>query len=182
MAEPDFQPTLADPLVTLRPLRQEDQAALFTAASDPGVWAGHTNRDRYKEEIFRPYFERAIASGSALAIIDTDTGTVIGTSRFHDHKADIREIEIGWTFLARQYWGGKYNLAAKRLMLTHAFGFVSTVVFWVAAENMISSKAMTNIGGVLRPGRYSKTDSSGTHPYLIFEITEASFRSGPMSV
>ena len=181
MAEPDFQPTLADRLLTLRPLRRDDWDALFTAASDPGVWAGHTNKDRYKEEIFRPYFEQAIASKSALSIIDNETGAVIGTSRYHDHNADISEIEIGWTFLARQYWGGKYNLAAKRLMLAHAFGFVSTVVFLVATENLRSRKAMTKIGGVPRPGRYSKTDSSGTHPYLIFEITEANFRSGPLS-
>jgi RimJ/RimL family protein N-acetyltransferase len=32
-----------------------------------------------------------------------------------------REIEIGWTFLARRHWGGHINGEIKRLMLIHAF-------------------------------------------------------------
>ena len=38
------------------------------------------------EDIFRPYFDGALSSGAAFAIIDNQTGTIIGTSRYHDYK------------------------------------------------------------------------------------------------
>jgi len=37
-----------------------------------------------------------------------------------------REVEIGWTFLARSHWGGATDREVKRLMLDHALSFVDT--------------------------------------------------------
>ena len=66
-------------------------------------------------------------SGGALLAIDRKDGRVIGSSRFHGYDEEKSEIEIGWTFLARSHWGGMYNREMKRLMLDHAFRFVSRV-------------------------------------------------------
>jgi len=181
MTDPNLQPTLAGSVVTLRPMLPADWEGLFAAASDPAVWAGHVKRDRYKEEVFRPFFDGALSSKSALTIVDNTTGRIAGTSRYHAYKTDIQEIEIGWTFLARKYWGGKYNAEIKRLMLEHAFRFVKTVVFWVAEENTISRKAMQNIGGELRDGEFSKMDDGISYPYVVFEIDHQTFLNGPLS-
>jgi N-acetyltransferase len=51
----ELQPTLEGKLLTLRPLRQEDFALLFAAASDPLIWEQHPSPDRYKENIFKDY-------------------------------------------------------------------------------------------------------------------------------
>ena len=59
---------------------------MYKAASHPKTWAGHIHKDRYKEDIFCPYFDGALSSGAAFAIIDNQTGTIIGTSRYHDYK------------------------------------------------------------------------------------------------
>jgi hypothetical protein len=56
----------------------------------------------------------------ALVATDVNDGHVIGSSRFHGYAEEADEIEIGWTFLARSYWGGVYNGEMKRLMLRHA--------------------------------------------------------------
>jgi len=56
-------------------------------------------------------------------------GTVIGASRYHGYDEEASEVEIGWTFLARSHWGGRYNGQLKQLMLEHAFHFVNRVVF-----------------------------------------------------
>jgi N-acetyltransferase len=44
-----------------------------------------------------------------LIAIDRKDGRVIGSSRFYGYDEGKREVEIGWTFLARSYWGGIYN-------------------------------------------------------------------------
>ena len=144
----DPQPTLTGELLELRPLRPEDWEALYEVASDPLIWEQHPERDRHEPHVFHPYFEEQLASGGALLVLDAQTGEAIGMSRFHGYEADAREVEIGWTFLARRYWGGVYNGELKELTLGHAFRFVDTVVFLVAPENVRSRRAVEKIGAV----------------------------------
>lgn len=66
----------------------------------------------------------------------------------NEYDEAARRVEIGWTFLARDYWGGTYNREMKRLMLEHAFRFVDRVFFNVGATNYRSQRAMEKIGGV----------------------------------
>ena len=178
----NLQPTLCGDLVTLRPIRGADWEGMYRVASNPKVWAGHVKKNRYQKDVFRPYFESGISSESALTILDNETGEIIGTSRYHDYKPEKREIEIGWTFIASEYWGGKYNAEIKRLMLQHAFKFLDSVVFWVAKDNLRSRKAMEKIGGVLRDGEFSKTDSGKIYPYVVFEIQKDKFPSRALKV
>jgi len=144
----DLQPTLTGRLLELRPLRREDYDPLYRAASDPRIWEQHPESDRYKPDVFQRYFEGAMASGGAFAVLDRATGAIIGSSRYHAYDESASEIEIGWTFLTREHWGGTYNAEMKRLMLDHAFGFVARVVFLVGATNLRSQRAMEKIGGV----------------------------------
>jgi len=78
-------------------------------------------------------------------------------------------VEIGWTFLARSYWGGNYNREMKQLMLRHALGFVKRVVFLIGPQNVRSQKAIEKLGGV-RVG--SRPDAAGRDSYL-YVITSA---------
>lgn len=142
------QPTLSGELVELRPLRADDYDALYSVAADPLIWEQHPARDRYEERVFQEFFREAMASGGALLAIDAKTRQVIGSSRFHGYDAERDEIEIGWTFLSRTHWGGACNGEMKRLMLQHAFTFVSRVVFLVGPDDLRSQKAVEKIGAV----------------------------------
>lgn len=146
---PDLQLTMRGAYVELRPLRAEDWEAVFAVASDPLIWEQHPERERYREDIFREFFRVALETGSAYAVIDRADGRVIGSTRYHGYDEEKSEIEIGWTFLARSHWGGRYNGEMKRLMLEHAFGFVENVVFVVGVDNIRSQTAVQRIGGVL---------------------------------
>lgn len=142
------QPTLTGKTLTLRPIREDDFEALFKAASDPKIWEQHPAWDRYKKPVFRKFFDEALESGGALLAIDNATEKVIGSSRYHGYDPIKNEIEIGWSFLSRTYWGGAYNQEMKGLMLNHAFQFVDSVLFLVGPENIRSYKAMEKIGGI----------------------------------
>jgi len=142
-----WQPTdLRDGSVVLEPLQAGHYGELYAVASDPLVWAQHPNPDRYRPEVFRTFFEGAMASGGALLIRSADDGRALGSSRFYDHDLLADEVLIGYTFLARSCWGKGVNPAVKRLMLAHAFGRVGRVVFHVGAGNIRSQRAMERIG------------------------------------
>jgi RimJ/RimL family protein N-acetyltransferase len=144
----ELQPTLTGELLELRPLREDDFEALFAVAADPLIWEQHPNSDRYQEEVFTAFFREAMESGGAFVAIDRKDGRVIGSSRYFGYDEAKSEIEIGWTFLARSHWGGVYNGELKRLMLAHAFRFVTSVIFLVGPSNFRSQRAMEKIGGI----------------------------------
>ena len=78
----ELQPTLVGERIWLRPLTLEDFDTLFAAANDPLIWTQHPESDRYKKEIFRAYFDSAIESKGAFAIIEAKSGRIIGSSRY----------------------------------------------------------------------------------------------------
>jgi RimJ/RimL family protein N-acetyltransferase len=159
----DLQPTLRGELLELRPLGAEDFADLYSVASDPLIWEQHPSSDRYQEEVFTEFFREAVASGGALVAIDSATGRVIGSSRFHAYDEERSEVEIGWTFLARSHWGGRYNGEMKQLMLRHAFKFVRNVIFVIGTGNLRSQRAVEKIDGV-RVG--SRTGNDGRESFV----------------
>ena len=170
----ELQPTLRGELVELRPLGAEDFAELYAAASDPLVWEQHPASDRYKEEVFREFFREALESGGAFVVLDRADGRVIGSTRFLAYDEEKSEIEIGYTFLARSHWGGRYNGEMKRLMLTHAFRFVRSVVFLVGPENYRSQRAVEKIGGVRDGTRPNATGRDS----VLFRIDGPDFHEG----
>ncbi len=173
---PDFQPTLIGDTIIIRPLRPDDWAPMFAAASDPAIWELHPARKRYTEPVFRQFFDVGLASGTAFAFVERASGELVGSSRYYGYDQALSEVEIGWTFVVRRLWGGKINREVKRLMLDHAFGFVDTVIFWVGEHNLRSRGAMTNIGGVLRDGIFVR-ESSGDAPNVVFEIQRSQYRA-----
>src|SRR5205814_1999370 len=157
----DLQPHLKGELIELRPLTPNDWDELFAVASDSLIWEQHPEPDRYKEGVFRIFFKDALESGGAFVIIDRKTQQIIGSTRFYGYDPEKSEIEIGWTFIARKYWGGRFNAEMKRLLLNHAFKFVGSVVFFVGEGNVRSQKAIEKVGAI-KVGSAIRTH--GNHP------------------
>jgi N-acetyltransferase len=147
----NFQTALHGQLLLLRPIEAIDFAALHMAASDPLIWEQHPDPLRYELEAFRTkFFEPALVSGSAYVAVASDTGQLIGSSRFYELDESNREVAIGFTFLARSHWGGNTNREMKHLMLNHAFASgIERVWFHIGVNNMRSRKALEKIGGHL---------------------------------
>ncbi len=171
----NLQPELEGPRITVRPICADDWEGLFAAASDPLVWEQHPAKERYKEDQFRAFFDDAIASGSAFSFVDRETGRLIGSSRYNGYDPELSEIEIGWTFLGRDYWGGSYNKEIKKLMLEHAYTFADTVLFWVGDTNWRSQKAVEKIGGIKRDGIFTRKHGDVDFPYVVFELRKENY-------
>lgn len=185
--EPERQPTLEGERLLLRPLVAGDRDALFAVASDKRIWAQHPMHDRWQEPVFRAFFADALAKGGALAIIAKgagggQTGCLIGSSRYQDFSADNGgSIEIGWTFIAPDYWGTGVNAELKRLMLTHILRWVGRVNFRVGEANVRSRTAMEKIGGRLTDQTHIVQAADGPATHVVYTITCESFAAGPLA-
>lgn len=144
----ELQPTdLSHELLSLKPLKALDFEILYKVASDPEIWAQHPNKNRYERSVFQNFFKGAMESGGAFLILDQNKEP-IGSSRFYDFKPLESSVHIGYTFLAKKYWGKGYNKALKSLMLNHAFKYVDKVIFHVGSNNIPSQKAMNKLGAL----------------------------------
>jgi RimJ/RimL family protein N-acetyltransferase len=169
-----LQPVLRGELIELRPLRHDDFEAVYAAASDPLIWEQHPERDRYKREVFQRFFDGAMESGGAFAVIERKTGKIIGSSRYCNLTPDGKEIEIGWTFLERKFWGGDYNGEMKRLMLEHALPHVKRVVFVIGENNTRSRRAVEKIGGKFWKKMEADSPRAAAGPRVVYEIESKS--------
>jgi RimJ/RimL family protein N-acetyltransferase len=176
----EFQPTLTGQSISLRPLRTDDFEALYTAASDPLVWALHPDPQRYQRDVFKPkFFDGALASGGAFAVVENASRKIIGSSRYYEWDPEKREVAIGFTFLSRDHWGGATNREMKRLMLDHAFRWAKVAWFHVGKNNLRSRGAMIKIGGAL--SHEGGREMNGVmHDYVYYKI-EAPKLTSPTS-
>ena len=174
----DLQPTLTGDLIELRPLRPDDFDALFFAASDPLIWEQHPESDRHKREVFQEFFDGALESKGAFGIIERKSSRIIGSSRYCNLDPKNSEVEVGWTFLECQFWGGAYNREMKRLMLDHAFQFVDRVLFVVGEKNFRSQKALEKIGARFLKEKHLPARDGTLAPNLVFVITRESYPIG----
>ncbi|MEE9431905.1 MAG: GNAT family N-acetyltransferase [Melioribacteraceae bacterium] len=142
----DLQPILENKIIRVRPLDSSDLENLYKVAKDPKIWKQHPCK-RYLRTEFEKFFAESIESNGALTILDKTTDKIIGSTRFKKVDGFPNGVEIGWTFLDRKYWGGKYNKVVKDLMIEHSFNFVDNIIFYIDKANVRSQKAVEKIGG-----------------------------------
>lgn len=176
----DIQPVLVGKKVILRPLKAQDFEALYAVASDPAIWAMHPFPDRYQRDVFEDFFEGAMASGGAFAVVDKHSGKIIGSTRLANYVAETSEIEIGWTFYATAYWRDGTNRQVKALLLSHIFPHVGTVVFRVGAKNLRSRTAVERLGARLAL-EYPFEYDGRVYDYVRYELSEENARGGAVA-
>ena len=162
----------------LRPLSAEDSEALYLAASDPLIWEQHPDPMRYQRDIFEKNFLRgALDCGSALLVMDKNSGEVIGCSRFYEWNAEALEVAIGFTFIVRSHWGGMINGELKQLMLDYAFRHAQKVWFHIGSDNWRSRKG-TEKAGALFSHHALKVINGLSHEYAFYSIDRKRYLSG----
>ena len=168
----DRQLILEDDLIKLIPLKEDDFEALYKVASDPLVWEQHPNKDRYRREVFENFFQGALDSKGAYLLTDKQNGVIIGSSRFYDTD-EPDSIAIGYTFIGRDYWGGRYNQAVKKLMIDHALAHFNAVIFHIGSQNIRSQKAIERLGARKIGEQEVAYYGEPAKPNYIYEISRA---------
>jgi RimJ/RimL family protein N-acetyltransferase len=168
----DLQPILENDIVVLRPLEETDFDALYAVASDPLIWAQHPAKERSQREGFSTFFNEAMHTKSAFVALDKQTNTIIGSTRYFPVLESENAIEIGWTFIARAFWGGRHNQAMKKLMLDYAFQYIDHVLFHIHADNLRSQKAVEKIGGVRVTELDGQTLSTRAPQTVIYKLSK----------
>jgi RimJ/RimL family protein N-acetyltransferase len=146
--------------VRLEPLSLDHLDDLSRVAFDEDIWRWTSERALSREEL-RAYVERALAAartGTVLpfATVSRAAGRAIGSTRFATFEAANRRVEIGWTWIGREWQRTAINTEAKYLMLSHAFEKLGCVRVELRTDllNEQSRAAIRRIGakeeGILR--------------------------------
>ena len=167
----NLQPSFENDLVKMRPLLASDFDDLYAAANDPKIWEQHPCKRNQRDE-FEKFFKESMESKGALVILNQQSNKIIGSTRYCSIKNFKNGIEIGWTFLSREYWGGTYNKDIKNLMINHAFNYVDYVVLFIDKDNLRSQEAAKKIGAVLVDSNHTHEISNKSDKHLRFIITK----------
>lgn len=146
--------------VRLEPLALSHEDGLRAAAADGELWKLRITSVPEPHET-RAYIETALqmrADGNrfAFAVVDDATGTVLGTTSYHDILPAVKRVEIGWTWYRKSVQRSHVNTTAKLLMMGHAFDQLGcNVVGWRTDNyNFASQRAIERLGakkdGVIR--------------------------------
>ncbi|MGD9537810.1 MAG: GNAT family N-acetyltransferase [Alphaproteobacteria bacterium] len=145
---------LAGRFVTLEPLGREHLAELRAIVGEPRMFA-HLSVDLGAPGALDRWLAQAldaVAKGEALVFAKRRAadGRLVGSSRYMNVAAAHRRLEIGWTWLVPEVWGGPINTESKLLLLGHAFEALKAhrVEFRTDARNARSRAAIAALGAV----------------------------------
>lgn len=144
--------TLEGKHVRLEPLTQAHHLQLCDVAFDDELWKLTTTIIRTPDDM-KNYIDAALmdfSEGKALpfAIIEKSSNMPVGSTRYGNIERAHRRLEIGWTWIARQWQRTAVNTETKYLLLSHAFDALGCmrVEFKTDSTNSRSRNALMRIG------------------------------------
>jgi N-acetyltransferase len=148
-------PTLRGNYLTLEPLAERHAPDLFAAMQDEDVcrylaWPPPHELDETLALVRNAAEAMARRQSIVFAQVWNATGRAIGSTRLLDVRPADRQVEIGSTFLAREYWRTPANTESKLLFLSYCFETLGCVrvAFKTDGRNVRSQEAIARLGAV----------------------------------
>jgi RimJ/RimL family protein N-acetyltransferase len=145
---------LEDDHVLLRPMTGDDRAAIYEIAMDRDIWRYFVSRVDTDED-FDAFFSAMLADQTAgrrvvFHITDKGSGRTAGSMSYGNISESDQRLEIGWSWLGREFRGAGVNRWAKYLLLQHAFETLGAerVEFKTDVLNARAQAGLRNIGAV----------------------------------
>lgn len=146
--------------VQLEPLTLEHDDDLRAAVADGQLWELWFTSAPQLDHVGE-YIATALAGQQAghmlpWAVRELGTGTIVGTTRYHDIHAQIDRVEIGYTWYSKSWQRTHVNTACKLLLFAHAFDVLGCQVVGLRTDNFnfASQQAIAALGakrdGVIR--------------------------------
>lgn len=137
----NFNKSLSHKDVHLQIMTKGDFDRLFAVAKDPEIWDQHNDKERYKLNGFKKFFDSGINNLQNCYLIFYKDD-LVGSTRYYEYDLATSSIKIGYTFYAKKCWGTGLNKKVKNLMLYYAFKFTDNVFFDVWSKNFRSQQAV----------------------------------------
>jgi RimJ/RimL family protein N-acetyltransferase len=146
--------------VRLEPLTPAHSEGLAAASLDGRLWELWFTVVPHPDDTTK-YIADALAGQAAgkmlpWAVRDLSSGTIVGSTRYHDIVPEIDRVEIGYTWYGASWQRSRVNTACKLLLLSHAFETLCSQVVGLRTDNFnfASQKAIERLGakkdGVIR--------------------------------
>ena len=146
--------------IKLMPLSLGHEDGLRAAAADGELWnirvTSVPEPDQTRQYIDDALAMREAGTRFAFAVTDAATGTVLGSTSYHDILPAVKRVEIGYTWYAKRCQRTHANTTCKLILMTHAFETLGChVVGWRTDNfNHASQKAIERLGarkdGIIR--------------------------------
>ncbi|PYO70329.1 MAG: GNAT family N-acetyltransferase [Gemmatimonadetes bacterium] len=167
--------------IRLEPLTEDHQEALAAAAGDGRLWELWFIAVPPPDGM-RAYVAEALKGqrdGHMLpwAVRDLASGTIIGSTRYHDIVPGIDRVEIGHTWYAQSRHRTHVNTTCKLLLLGHAFDTLGCQVVGLRTDtfNFRSQRAIEGLGakkdGVIR--HYGARRDGSARDVVMYSILAA---------
>lgn len=166
-------------LITIRRYQESDFAgleAIFNPDFFTWFFTNYRTCQEFVEEKLNEFNKQSLVM---YVIIDNKTNMIIGTSSLYEFSFRHKRIEMGSSWLSKDYHGSHYNALTKFLLidkLINQLGF-NRIQWKTDALNERSKAAMTKLGfafeGVLH--RHAVTYTGRVRDSLVFAVTDLSW-------
>jgi RimJ/RimL family protein N-acetyltransferase len=164
--------------VRLEPMTPQHADGIAAAAADGRLWELWYTAVPHPSEV-DAYIETALAGqrdGQMLpwVVRDVASGSVIGSTRYHDVVAAIDRVEIGYTWYSAAWQRTHVNAACKLLLMSHAFEGLGCQVVGLRTDrfNFRSQQAIERLGakkdGVIR--HHSKRKDGSARDTVMYSV------------
>jgi N-acetyltransferase len=161
----------------LRHLDDLSKHLLYPGAWHMDLWAIRTKADMEQRILSRSINARADGTGCGFAFIEKDSDRAVGMSYFMNLNRANNFLEIGGTWIGKEWQKTFVNTEAKLLMLGYAFETIGCqrVEFRVDALNFNSQRAVKRLGakfeGELRQS--CRLPDGRKRDYQVFSILDS---------
>ncbi|MBJ6118634.1 GNAT family N-acetyltransferase [Pontibacter sp. BT310] len=144
----------------LRPLQPHDLEQMQTIALDADTWRWNVTKIANTQDLLNwahtAFTDRQLKRRYSFVILDKTTGRLAGSTSYGNISEADKRLEIGWTWIGKDFRGTGLNRHCKFLLLSYAFEVLDyeRVELKTDVLNVRSRQAMRKIGateeGVLR--------------------------------
>ena len=172
-------------VVRLEPLKLQHLDGLCAVGLDEEIWRWSpsqiNNYAGMKEYVEDALNEQKQGISLPFATVEKNTNKVVGSTRFGNIDVKNRRVEIGWTWIGKDWQRTAVNTEAKLLMLRHAFENWKCIRVELKTDalNEKSRKAILRIGakeeGIFR--RHMITDSGRFRDSVYYSILDTEWQN-----
>jgi len=150
-----LQVVLTEGAIVLEPLEERHFDGILASVREPSVWKYMGFADLSDERAVRRWCDAALqepqrGTGAPFAVIDRNSGAVLGSTSLYDIQLRHKRCELGRSWLVPQARRTGVNTRMKLLLLTHAFETLDMqrVQLKASAGNRSSRAAIESLGAV----------------------------------